>query len=131
MALLSGTVVVVSGVGPGLGRSIALASAREGADLETWAYGLDRFTEARGRHDPAQFYDVEYDDFVAKPLGTVAAVYQHFGLTLSGRAADAMRALCEQSPGTAGSGHRHALSDFGLTAEQVDERFGGYHRARA
>jgi len=33
MALLSGTVVVVSGVGPGLGRSIALASAREGADL--------------------------------------------------------------------------------------------------
>ena len=33
MALLSGTVVVVSGVGPGLGRSIALASAREGADV--------------------------------------------------------------------------------------------------
>jgi hypothetical protein len=99
--------------------------------LETWAYGLDRFTEVRARHDPAQFYDIEYDDFVAKPLGTVAAVYQHFGLTLSGRATEAMRALCEQSPGTAGSGHRYALSDFGLTAEQVDERFAGYHRARA
>jgi hypothetical protein len=98
--------------------------------LDTWAYGLDRFTEARARHDPAQFYDIEYDDFVAKPLGTVAAVYQHFGLTLSGRAADAMRALCQQSPGTAGPGHRYALSDFGLTAEQVDERFGRHHRAR-
>ena len=99
--------------------------------LETWAYGLDRFTEARAGHDPAQFYDIEYDDFVANPLGTVAAVYQHFGLALSGRAADAIRALCEQSPGTAGPGHRYALSDFGLTAEQVDERFAGYHRARA
>jgi len=99
--------------------------------LETWAYGLDRFTEARAGHDPAQFYDIEYDDFVANPLGTVAAVYQHFGLALSGRAADAMRELCGQSPGTAGRGHRYVLSDFGLTAEQVDERFAGYHRARA
>jgi NAD(P)-dependent dehydrogenase (short-subunit alcohol dehydrogenase family) len=33
MALLAGTVAVVSGVGPGLGRSITLACAREGADV--------------------------------------------------------------------------------------------------
>lgn len=31
--LLAGSVVVVSGVGPGLGRSIALRCARNGADL--------------------------------------------------------------------------------------------------
>ena len=43
--------------------------------LETWASGLDLFTGARARHDPARFYDVVYDDFVADPLGTVAAVY--------------------------------------------------------
>jgi Sulfotransferase family len=99
--------------------------------LETWAYGLDRFTQARARHNPARFYDIEYDDFVAKPLDTVAAVYQHFGLPLTGRAADAMRALRAQAPGTAGAGHHDALSDFGLTGEQVDERFRGYRRARA
>jgi hypothetical protein len=34
MALLSGTVVVVSGVGPGLGRSIAVASAITGQCLD-------------------------------------------------------------------------------------------------
>ena len=33
MGLLEGSVVVVSGVGPGLGRSIALQSARAGADV--------------------------------------------------------------------------------------------------
>ena len=45
MALLSGTVVVVSGVGPGLGRSIALASAREGADLVLAARTAARLDE--------------------------------------------------------------------------------------
>lgn len=45
MALLSGTVVVVSGVGPGLGRSIAVASAREGADLVLAARTAARLDE--------------------------------------------------------------------------------------
>ena len=45
MALLAGTVVVVSGVGPGLGRSIALASAREGADVVLAARTAARLDE--------------------------------------------------------------------------------------
>jgi hypothetical protein len=90
--------------------------------LETWASGLDLFTAARARHDPARFCDVAYHDFVADPLGTVE-VYRRFELELSGRAADAMRVLCAQDAGSAGPGHRYALSDFGLTDEQVGERF--------
>ena len=58
-------------------------------------------------------------------------MYQHFGLTLSGQAADAMRVLCEQSAGAGGPAHQYALSDFGLTGAQVDERFAGDSRARA
>ena len=45
MALLAGTVVVVSGVGPGLGRSIALASARHGADVVLAARTAGRLDE--------------------------------------------------------------------------------------
>jgi len=45
MALLAGTVAVVSGVGPGLGRSIALACAREGADVVLAARTTDRLDE--------------------------------------------------------------------------------------
>jgi hypothetical protein len=99
--------------------------------LETWASGLEAFTEARARHDSARFCDVVYDDFVANPLGTAASVYQHFGLALSSQAEEAMRVLCEQSAGAVGVGHQYALSDFGLTAAQVGERFAGYFRARA
>jgi NAD(P)-dependent dehydrogenase (short-subunit alcohol dehydrogenase family) len=45
MALLAGQVVVVSGVGPGLGRSIALASARAGADVVLAARTASRLDE--------------------------------------------------------------------------------------
>jgi hypothetical protein len=53
-----------------------------------------------------------------------------------------MRAMHEESQGTEPGGvgggprdarwrHRYSLADFGLTAEQVDERFAGYLGTRA
>jgi Sulfotransferase family len=94
--------------------------------LELWADGLRRFAAARARHDPGQFYDVHYDDFAADPLGTIESAYAYFGLPLSGAAADAMRATHSRSTsGAARPAHRYTLADFGLTGEQVDERFAG------
>jgi Sulfotransferase family len=91
--------------------------------LELWARGLECFTAARAARDQARFHDVAYDEFVADPLGTVEAIYAHFGLPLGGPAADAMRALHARSAGGGAPAHRYALSDFGLTAGQVDDRF--------
>jgi Sulfotransferase family len=99
--------------------------------LELWARGLECFTAARATRDPAQFCDVDYDEFVADPAGTVESVYAYFGLTLSESAAAAMRGLLEQDAGTARAAHHYSLPDFGLTGEQVDERFAGYLGARA
>jgi len=100
--------------------------------LELWACGLERFTAVRARSDPAQFYDVDYDDFVADPIGTAESSYAYFGLPLSGGAADAMRTLHRQSDrGGSTSAHRYTLADFGLTGAEIDERFGGYLRAPA
>jgi len=91
-----------------------------------------------GHRKPARICDVGYDDFVADPVGTVESVRGYFGLALSGAAADAMRAVQAggASGGAAGSAgraavpaHRYAVGDFGLTGEQVDERFGGYLRS--
>jgi sulfotransferase family protein len=102
--------------------------------LELWARGLEHFTAVRARYDQARFCDVRYEDFVADPIGTVELVYGYFGLPLSGAAADAMRAVKAEGAATAGLAgdqghgaapvHRYALADFGLTGEQVDERFG-------
>ena len=92
--------------------------------MELWARGLELFTAARARRDPAQFCDVEYAEFTAGPVAVIESVYAAFGLAFTGRAADAMRALVAQSAGTgARPSHRYALDDFGLTAGQVSERF--------
>jgi hypothetical protein len=70
---------------------------------------------------------------VADPFATVEAAYGYFGLALSGAAADAMRSLAAGSAGDGSAGgrrvhgsrpaHRYTLADFGLTGEEVDERF--------
>jgi len=116
-----------------------------GDQLELWARGLESFTAVRARADPAQFYDVDYDEFVADPLGTVESIYGYFGLTLRENAAAAMRAVqtasamgartatgagtatgARSAGGAARPAHRYSLSDFGLTSELVSERFAGY-----
>jgi hypothetical protein len=55
----------------------------------------------------------------------VEAVYAHVGLGLTGPARAAVEALrAHSAPAAVGPAHRYALSDFGLTDGQVDERFG-------
>ena len=107
--------------------------------LELWASGLERFTAARARHDPAQFSDVRYEDLVADPAGTVEGVYAHFGLPFSEAAADAIRGFVTHGTASRGFGsfggfgsrsaHQYTLADFGLTAAGVGARFGAFgHR---
>lgn len=109
------------------GWSATFRGAVIGADqLELWARGLEEFRCARAKYSPAQFLDVDYAGFTADPLGTVESVYAHFGLDFSGAAADAIRAVhAGAAAGAARPAHRYSLADFGLTAEQVSERFGG------
>jgi hypothetical protein len=100
--------------------------------LDTWARGLDRFMVDRAKHDPSRFYDVHYDDFVANPIGTVESIYAHFDLPYTDEAKAAMQALhTESRSGGRAPSHRYGLADFGLTGEQVDERFADYLRTNS
>ena len=96
--------------------------------LELWASGLELFTAERATRDQTRFHDVWYDDLVADPVGTVEAIYRHFGLELSGAAADNISALAAAAPaGSGGPAHTYALEEFGLSDEEVDDRFGFYN----
>jgi len=92
--------------------------------LELWSRGLDIFTTERAKHDPAQFCDVAYADFVTDPLGTVNSIYADFGLPLTEQARAAMQAIhAVSTSGGRRPAHRYSLADFGLTDADVDERF--------
>ncbi|MGV0680709.1 sulfotransferase family protein [Mycobacterium sp. SMC-11] len=109
------------------GWSTTYVGAQIGHDvLETWTLAIERFRTARAAHNPKQFCDVDYFDFVADPVGTATGVYRHFGLPLTDQAVLAMNHV--HAEGTHGPGapkHRYSLTDYGLDAEQVRSRFAG------
>ena len=109
------------------GWSNAYVGATIGADsLDTWSRGLERFKAERAKHDPAHFYDVDYVDFVADPIGTVEDIYSYFGIELTEPASRAMQQMhAESKKGPRAPKHTYSLEDYGLTAEAVKERFAG------
>jgi Sulfotransferase family len=89
--------------------------------------GAELFMAARDRHDPRQFYDVAFGDLARDPVGTVEAIYRHFELPWDESVRDAVAAEdAAARSGHRAPAHRYALSDFGLTPEQVEERFATY-----
>src|ERR1700759_3037914 len=109
------------------GWSTTFVGPQIGADsMETWSRGLERFNTARAKYDPAQFYEVYYHDMIEDTLGTVAGIYQHFGMTLTDAARQAMQeSHAESQTGARAPKHKYSLADYGLTAEEVKERFAG------
>jgi hypothetical protein len=94
--------------------------------METWLRGLELFNRVRAQHDPAQFYDLDYFDFVKSPVGTVENVYRHFGIEFTDETRSAVERSHEESKqGPRAPKHTYSLADYGLTDEQVKERFAG------
>jgi hypothetical protein len=110
------------------GYSERFVGATIGRDqLDLLGRGADLTLAGRTRHDPSHFYDVNYRDLVADPVGTVEAIYRHFGLPWT----PAVRSAVEAEDAASRSGHRapahkYTLDEFGVSPEEVDERFAEY-----
>jgi len=80
---------------------------------------LDRYRSARA-NSSATFLDVEYDDFVADPVSTVAGVYRDAGLPWNEGSEQAVRSELDVSrSGVRAPSHRYDLADYGLTEDEV------------
>jgi len=102
------------------------AIARE--QLEVWAAGAERAIAVRREHDPAQFFDLHFRDFVADPIGAVKRIYDRFDLALSDEGERRLRRWQETSPEGRHGRHRHSMEDVGLTRAHILDRFAPYMR---
>jgi Sulfotransferase family len=94
--------------------------------LETWSRGLELFDTERAKHDPAQFYDLDYFEFIKDPLSVVQGIYAKFGMEFTDAAHEAMTSMhAESQKGPRAPKHTYSLADYGLTDDQVKERFKG------
>jgi len=80
----------------------------------------------RGGFPQARFFDLHFRDLLADPLAAVESIYDHFGLELSGRAADAMRAFITDNPQGKHGVHRYRPEEYGLDVVRERERFRRY-----
>jgi hypothetical protein len=109
------------------GWSNSFVGATIGADsLETWSRGLERFNAVRARQNPAQFCDVDYFELIKEPLRTVENIYTKFGIEMTDAARSAIAQTDDESKqGPRAPKHTYSLADYGLTEDQVTERFRG------
>ncbi|BBX00297.1 sulfotransferase family protein [Mycolicibacterium moriokaense] len=109
------------------GWSTTFVGAQIGEDaMETWSRGLRRFNAVRADHDPAQFCDVDYFEFVKDPVAAVQRIYEYFGIDFTEEARAAIvESHAESQKGPRAPKHTYSLADYGLTDDQVKERFKG------
>jgi hypothetical protein len=80
----------------------------------------------RATRNPAQFYDCDYFELIREPIGTVERIYSHFGIEMTDDARTAIVHTDEVSKqGPRAPKHTYSLADYGLTEDQVKERFRG------
>ena len=86
-----------------------------------------RVLDFRDAHPDACFYDMPYEQLVRDPVGAVRDMYGAFGCELSPETALAMQQHAEDRPQGAHGTHAYRLADFGLTRDEVADRFTRYY----
>jgi hypothetical protein len=87
--------------------------------------GMSAF-RASGAVSPAQFFDLRYAELVARPLETIASLYDHFGMRFSAEAEARMRAYLAAKPKGKHGAHRYDFSATGFSEAAERERFRPY-----
>ena len=96
------------------------------AELALWSEAMRRGLLFRRRAGEHAFADVFMDDLVARPLETVAGVYDRFGLPFTAPAEAAMRAWLAANPQHKHGVPRYTLEEFGLSLDEVRGSFREY-----
>lgn len=87
---------------------------------------LDRIMDSREALGHDRLVDVHYADLVADPMATIRRLYADLGDELSDEAAAAMQKWLDDNPQGKFGKHEYALSQYGLSVEELAPRFERY-----
>jgi hypothetical protein len=94
-------------------------------ESDRWADGAARLIRESEADRAGLIFHVLHTDLVADPIGTVWALYRHFGMRLSAGAEGSItRAVTAAAQGE--RGHSYGMEDYGLDPENQRHRFAGY-----
>jgi hypothetical protein len=90
-----------------------------------WAKGI-RDAEPVRQARRSQVLDVIHAEFYASPMTVVRRIYAFVGLALTPEVEAAMEARIAAAPEKAHGEHRYDVADFGMSEDDVRDRFGDY-----
>lgn len=94
--------------------------------MDKCAHAIRVGSEARGRWDASQWFDLQYAEFHQDPVSAVERLYQYFGLELRPVARRRMETWMQDNPQHKHGVHRYSVGDYSIDALEVAELFGDY-----
>jgi hypothetical protein len=96
--------------------------------LHWWADSLDAAIATREKHGDKsdQFMDVQFEEVLADPVAVVHRAYERFEIPWSAEVEGRMRTFVANNPRDKHGAHQYDVEDFGISMEQIRERFAGY-----
>jgi Sulfotransferase family len=94
-------------------------------EVAKWAKAVADAESVRQAH-PGQVLDIMHGDFHRKPMAVIERIYGFIGEDLTPELRSAMEQRIADDPERQHGVHRYHVADFGLTEDEIRERFGDY-----
>lgn len=94
--------------------------------MEYLANKMDHAMQVRNQTDDARFIDIQFNDFVNKPMTTAEKIYQHFNLPFGEAVQKNLQTYSDAHPMNKHGKHDYQLKEYGLTESMILERFSTY-----
>ena len=98
--------------------------ARE--QMESWAHAATAGMRYREAHGDDQFIDVQFQDFMSDPIGSVKRIYDRFDQRLSPEGEAKLKAWHADHPQGKHGRHSYEKKDIGVSEDEILERFADY-----
>jgi len=95
-------------------------------ELERWSLAIDRAMDFRERMGDERFADISFAEIRSNPLKALEEGLDRIGIPFDANSRAAVAAWARTHEPDAHGTHSYLLSDFGLEAEQIRERFARY-----